>query len=107
MSTFDKREDAFEKKFVHDEDLRFKSEARRDKLLALWAAAKLGRTGVEAESYVNEVLVADLEGPGTASVFRKIRNDFDKAGVNLSDHQIHRKMDELLQKASAEIRISG
>jgi hypothetical protein len=107
MSTFDKREDAFEKKFAHDEDLRFKAEARRDKLLASWAAAKLGRSGQAAEDYVNEVLVADLQRSSENGVFQKIRSDFDRSGVDLSDHQLQRKMDELLQKALAEVRISG
>lgn len=107
MSTFDKRQEAFENKFAHDEELRFKAQARRDKLLALWAAAKLGRTDAAAEAYVNEVLVADLEEPGEEDVFRKIRRDFDAAGVGLSDHQIRRKMEELMATAMGEVRISG
>ncbi len=104
MSTFDKREDGFEKKFAHDEALRFKAEARRDKLLGLWAAEKLGKTGAEAEAYAKSVIVADLEEAGDEDVFRKIRSDFDAAKVEQSDHQIRRTMDELLARAVAEIQ---
>ena len=107
MSTFDKREDSFEKKFAHDEELRFKANARRDKLLGLWAAEKLGKTGADAEAYAMQVVVADLEEPGDADVFRKIRKDFDAAGVAQSDHQIRRTMEELLAKAVADIKTSG
>ncbi len=107
MSTFDKREDSFEKKFAHDEELRFKANARRDKLLGLWAAEKLGKTGADAEAYAKQVVVADLEEPGDADVFRKIRKDFDAAGVAQSDHQIRRTMEELLAKAVADIKTSG
>ena len=107
MSTFDKREDSFEKKFAHDEELRFKANARRDKLLGLWAAEKLGKTGADAEAYAKQVVGADLEEPGDADVFRKIRKDFDAAGVAQSDHQIRRTMEELLAKAVADIKTSG
>ena len=105
MTTFDKREDAFERKFVHDETLLFRAKARRDRLLALWAAEKLGRA--EKDAYVAEVIAADIEKAGDEDVFRKIRRDFDVAGVAQSDHQIRRTMDELLTKAMAEIKITG
>jgi hypothetical protein len=105
MTTFDKREDAYEKKFVHDETLRFRAKARRDKQLALWAAEKLGRA--DKEAYVAEVIAADIEQSGDEDVFRKIRGDFDAAGVAQSDHQIRRTMDELLTKAMAEIKTTG
>ena len=104
MSTFDKREDSFEKQFAHNEELRFKATARRDKLLGLWAAEKLGKTGEAAEAYARTVVVADLEEPGDADVFRKIRKDFDAAGVAQSDHQIQRTMEELTAKAIAEVK---
>jgi hypothetical protein len=107
MSTFDKREETFEKKFAHDEELRFKAQARRDRLLALWAAAQIGKTGAAAEAYVNEVIVADLEEPGDEDVFRKIRRDFDSAGVVMSDQQIHQKMRELMGVALHDVKISG
>lgn len=107
MSTFDKREDAFEKKFAHDEELRFKAAARRNKALGLWAAEKLGHSGAQAEAYVKEVIASDFEEGGDDDVFRKIRKDFDAAGISQSDHQIRRTMDELMEKAIAEIKVSG
>ena len=105
MSTFDKREDAFEKKFAHDEELRFKAMARRNKALALWAAEKLSRT--DLDDYLKELIAADLEEGGDEDVFRKIRKDFDAAGVAQSDHQIRRTMDELMSKAIAEVKLTG
>src|SRR5438046_10762534 len=104
MTTFDKREEGFEKQFAHDEELRFKSTARRNKLLGLWAAQKLGLSGAEADAYAKEVVVADLEEPGEDDVFRKIRRDFDAKGVKDSDHQIRRTMTELMAKAIADIK---
>jgi hypothetical protein len=104
MTTFDKREEGFEKKFAHDEELKFKATARRNKLAGLWAAEKLGLTGAEAEAYAKEVVVADMDGPGAAA---KLRKDFDAKGVAQSDHQLHRTMDELMAKAVAQIKASG
>ncbi len=104
MSTFDKREDGFEKKFAHDEELRFKASARRDKLLGLWAAEKLGKSGADADAYAKAVIIADLEEAGDEDVFRKIRKDFDAAGVVQSDHQIRRTMDELMATAITQIQ---
>ncbi|MCZ0736668.1 DUF1476 domain-containing protein [Phreatobacter sp. AB_2022a] len=106
MSTFDKREDEFEKRFAHDEELRFKATARRNKLLGLWAAEKLGKTGADAEAYAKEVVNADFEEAGDHDVLRKVKADFDKAGVNQSEHQIRRTMEELMQTAVAQIRAS-
>ena len=104
MTTFDKREEGFEKKFAHDEELKFKAMARRNKLLGLWAAEKLGLSGAEAEAYAKEVVLADFEEAGDHDVFRKIRRDFDAKGVKESDHQIQRTMIDLMAKAIAEIR---
>jgi hypothetical protein len=104
MTTFDKREEGFEKQFAHDEELRFKATARRNKLLGLWAAAKLGMAGAEADAYAKEVVIADLEEAGDDDVFRKLRRDFDAKGVNESDHQIRRTMDELMAQAVAAIK---
>src|SRR3569623_27404 len=81
MTTFDKREDGFEKQFAHDEELKFKATARRNKLLGIWAAEKLGLTGAEAEAYAKSVVMADFEEPGDQDVFRKIRADFDAKKV--------------------------
>ena len=107
MTTFDKREDAFEKKFARDAELRFKAESRRNKLLGLWAANLLGKTGAEADAYAKDVMAADFEQAGEEDVFRKIRKDFDAAGVQQSDHQIRRTMDQLMQTAIAQIRESS
>ncbi|MSP46974.1 MAG: DUF1476 domain-containing protein [Xanthobacteraceae bacterium] len=104
MTTFDKREEGFEKKFAHDEELRFKASARRNKLLGLWAAEKLGMTGPAAEAYAKEVVVSDFEEPGDEDVFRKVRKDFDAKGVAQSDQQIHAMMIELMEQAIAQIK---
>jgi len=102
MTTFDKREDSFEKKFAHDEELRFRATARRNKRLAAWAAEKLGRT--DPDAYFTEVMAADLEEAGDDDVIRKITADFAKANVQQSEHQIRRTMDELMLAAIAEIK---
>ena len=104
MSTFDEREEAFESKFAHDEELRFKANARRNKLVGLWAAEKLGLAGVAAENYANDIVTADMDKPGSDGVFGKVRADFDAKGVAQSDHQIRRTMNEALAKAVAEIQ---
>jgi hypothetical protein len=104
MTTFDKRKDAFENKFAHDQQLRFKAEARRNKLLGQWAAGLMGKHGADADAYVRSVIEADFEQAGDEDVFRKIRKDFDAAKVAQSDHQIRRTMDELMQQAIAQIR---
>jgi hypothetical protein len=99
MNTFEDRREGHEKKFAHDEELRFKATARRNKMLGLWAAELLGLSGAEAEAYAKEVVVADFESPGDEDVFRKVRTDFDAKGVHQSDHQIRRTMAELMDKA--------
>ena len=104
MSGIDDREKGFENKFAHDEELRFKAEARRNKLLGLWAAEKLGKTGEEADAYAKEVVLADFEEAGHEDVFRKIRGDFDAAGIEQSDHQIRRTMEELLAEAIEQVK---
>lgn len=104
MTTFDKREEGFEKKFAFDAELKFKAEARRNRLLGQWAAELLGKTGAEADAYAKAVVAADFEEAGDGDVFRKIRKDFDEAGVKRSDHQIRRAMDELMATAIAQIR---
>ena len=104
MTTFDKREEGFEKKFAHDEELKFKATARRNRMVGAWAAEKLGLTGAEAEDYAKAVVFAEIEGPG---VFQKLRKDFDAKGVAQSDHQIRRHMEELLAQAVAQLKASG
>ena len=103
MTTFDDREQGFEKKFAHDQDLKFRAEARRNKLLAEWAGTKLGITGDALADYSKEVVRADLEEKGDEDVFRKIRKDFDDKGVAVSDAEIRQAMGELMAKAVAEI----
>ena len=103
MTTFDKRQEGFEAKFAHDEALKFKATARRNKLLGLWAAEKLGLSGAEADAYALSVVKADFEEPGEEDVFRKVRGDFDAKGVDQSDHQIRRTMDELMAEAFQQL----
>jgi hypothetical protein len=104
MTTFDKRKEGFEQQFAHDEELRFKATARRNRMLGMWAAEKLGLAGPEAEAYAKSVVMADFEEAGDHDVFRKIRADFDAKNVAQSDHQIRRTMDELLAKAATDIK---
>jgi hypothetical protein len=104
MSTFDKREEGFEKKFAHDEELKFKAEARRNRLLGLWAAEKLGISGDAATAYAKEVVAADFEEAGDADVVRKIRTDFDAKKVDLTDNEIRQKMDEFFAQAVIQLK---
>ncbi len=103
MTSMKDREEGFERKFALDEEQKFRAVARRNKLLGLWAAEKLGKSGADAEAYAKEVIVSDIEEAGDHDVFRKIRKDFDAAGVAQSDHQIRRTMEELLQTAIEQI----
>lgn len=107
MTTFDKREEGFEKKFAHDEELKFKSYARRNKLLGLWAADQLGKTGPDAEAYAKEVVLADFEEAGDGDVLRKVKADLEAAGKGLPEATIRAKMEELLTRAAAEIQAGG
>ena len=104
MSAFEKRGEGFEKKFALDAELQFKAEARRNRLLGLWAAEKLGKTGPEAEAYAKSLIAADLQEAGDQDVFNQVRADFDKAGVTSSDHQIRRTMDEFMAEAISQIK---
>ncbi len=104
MSSMKDREEGFERKFALDEEQRFRAMARRNKLLGLWAAEKLGKTGDAADAYAKEVVISDLEEAGDEDVFRKIRRDFDVAGVEQSDHQIRRTMEDLMAVAAEQIR---
>jgi len=102
MTTFNKREEGFEKKFAHDEELKFKAYARRNKLLGLWAAAQLGKTGADAEAYAKEVVLADFEEAGDSDVVRKVAADLKSKGV--SEEQIRAQMVELLAQAVSQIQ---
>jgi hypothetical protein len=102
MSTFDKREEGFEKKFALDEEQKFKAEARRNKLLGLWVAEKLGKTGDDASAYAKEVVASDFEEAGDGDVLRKVVTDL--AGKGVSEAEIRKKMDELIATAAMQIK---
>lgn len=104
MAGFGDREKAQEGKFAHDAELTFKATARRNKLLGLWAAAKMGLGEAEAAAYAASVVKADFEEAGDEDVFRKIKADLDAKGAGLSEHQIRREMDDLMQTAIAQVK---
>ena len=104
-TTFDKREEGFEKQFVHDEELKFKAMARRNKMLGLWAAGVLGKSGADAEAYAKEVVLADFEEAGDNDVLRKVTKDLEPKGV--TEQQIRTRMTELLTEGVAQIKKSG
>lgn len=104
MTSMKDRQDGFEKKFALDEEARFKATARRNKLLGLWAAGQLGKSGDAAEAYAKDVVKADFAEVGDEDVFRKVRGDFDAAGVTQSDHQIRRQMEDLMVQAVEQIK---
>jgi hypothetical protein len=104
-TTFDKREEGFEKQFAHDEELKFKAMARRNKMLGLWAAGILGKSGGDAEAYAKEVVLADFEEAGDNDVLRKVAKDLQPKGV--TEQQIRTRMTELLNEAVAQIKKSG
>ena len=103
MTTFDDREKSFEKKFSMDQELKFKAEARRNKLLAEWAAAKLGITGAEVEDYVKAVRKADLAEKGDDDVVKKVSKDFADKGVKVSDAEIRKQMGQFLAEAVSQL----
>ena len=103
MTTFDDREKGFEKKFAHDQDLKFKAESRRNKMIAEWAGAKLGLSGAALEDYVKAVRKADLQEKGDDDVLRKLAKDMADKGVTVADAEIRAKMGEFLAKAVADI----
>ena len=104
-TTFDKREEGFENQFAHDEELRFKAMARRNKLLGLWAASQLGKTGADAEAYAKEVVLAEFEQGGDAEVLRKLVRDLQAKGI--AETQITAKMREFLAQAVEQVKKSG
>ena len=104
MTTFDKREEAFEKKYAVDEELKFKAGARRNRMLGLWVAEKLGKTGADADAYAKEVIVAEFEDAHEAAVVNKVVNDLAAKGVSLSEADIRTRMDELMAQAVAQVK---
>jgi hypothetical protein len=103
MTTFDKREEGFEKKFALDEERKFKAEARRNRLLGLWTADKLGISGDAATAYAREVVAADFDEAGDG-VFRKVTGDLITRGIAVTEQQIRAKMDELMAQAIAQVK---
>ncbi len=104
MAEFIKRGEAFENKFAHDEALRFKAIARRNKLFGLWAAQKLGRSGADAEVYADTVVIADFEEPGDDDVIRKVLSDLDAGGVPTDEGQVRRALESFIDRAADEIK---
>jgi hypothetical protein len=104
MTTFDKREEGFEKKYALDEEQKFKAEARRNKLLGLWVAEKLGMSGDEANAYAREVVAADFEEAGDGDVVRKVMGDLTAKGIAITELQIRAKMDELMAQAVMQVK---
>jgi hypothetical protein len=105
-TTFDKREEGFEKKFAHDEELRFKATARRNKMLGLWAAEKLGLSGDAANSYAKEVVMSDFDEAGGHDVVQKVLKDLEAKGVAHSERDLRRVMNDLMEKAIADLKAS-
>ena len=103
MTTFDQREKAFEKKFEHDQDLQFKATARKNKMLGLWAAGLMGKTGADADAYSKEVVMADLEKPGDSDVIGKLVKDLAAAGKATDEHAIRKQSERFLTEAKAQI----
>ena len=104
MNELTKRGEALESKFAHEEAMRFKASARRNRLMGLWAAQRLGKSGADAEAYASTVVIADLEEPGDEDLIRKIVGDLQAAGVASDEDQIPRVLEELLVRAVAEIK---
>ena len=103
MTTFDERQKGFEKKFAHDQDLKFKAEARRNKMLAEWAGARMGMSGPEIVEYVKAVRKADLAEKGDADVIRKVLKDLTDKGVKVTEADVAKQTIEFLAKAVADI----
>ena len=103
MTTFDDREKAFEKKYEHDQELQFKVKTRRNKLLGLWAAGLIGKTGADAEAYAKEVVMADFEKPGDSDVVGKLVKDFAAAGKPMEDHTIRKQSERLVEEAKKQV----
>ena len=104
MTNMKDRQEGFEKQFALDQDLQFRATARRNKLLGLWVAEKLGKTGADADAYAREVVNSDFEEAGDHDVFRKVKADLEAASVPLSEHQIRHKMDDLMAVSIEQIK---
>lgn len=103
MNQFDERERAFEAKFGHDEEMRFKADTRCNKLLGLWAAEQMGLSGADADAYAKTVIEADYERPGHDDVVQKVLRDLTDRKIDVTEHIIRKKMEELLSVAKTQI----
>lgn len=103
MTTFDDRKKAAEAKFKHDQEFQFKVVARRNKLLGLWAAERMGVAGADAEAYAKQVVLADFDEPGDDDVVRKVLGDLTGKGIEADDREIRRHMERLLEEAKAQV----
>jgi len=103
MSGFDDREKTFESKWAHDEELRFRVYARRNKLLGLWAAELMGLGGTDADAYAKEVISADFQEAGDEDVFRKVKGDLDAKSVEVTEHHVRKRMQDLLEDAHSQV----
>jgi hypothetical protein len=104
MTTFDKREEAFEKKFVIDEELKFKAVARRNRMLGTWVAEKLGKSGPDAQAYASDVIAAEYDGAGDEGVIAKVMGDLSAKGMTLAEDELRTKMDEWLAQSIAQVK---
>ena len=103
MTTFNDREKAFEDKYKHDQELQFKVEVRRNKLLGIWVAGLMGLEGADAEAYAKEVVAADFEEPGDADVVRKVLGDLEEKGLEMTEHRLRKQMDALMLEAKQQV----
>ena len=104
MTTFDEREQAFENKFKHDQEMLFRIYARRAKLVGLWAAEHLGLTGDEADAYAKQIVAVDFEEPGHKDILRRLKADLDAKGAGISEHKIEKEMERLLDVAREQMQ---
>ncbi len=107
MIEFNEREKAFEAKFKLDEELRFKANARRNRLLGIWAAEQMGLGESEADAYAKEVVKADFEAPGDDDVLQKVLADLQGKSVDMSERQLRKRMDELMEVAIEQVQSEG
>ena len=103
MTTFDNRENAFENMYAHDAEMQFKADARRNKLLGLWAAEKMGLSGDAADAYAKSVVIEDLKEPGDEDVFRKVSADLAGKGANVPEAELRRRMQSFLAEARSQL----
>lgn len=103
MTTFDNRENAFENLYAHDAEMQFKAEARRNKLLGLWAAEKMGLAGDAADAYAKSVIIEDLKEAGDEDVYRKVAADLDENGAGVPEAELRGQMKNLLTEAKSQI----